>query len=132
MVSSAAHILGHATSHAAPHAARLKEEAYAIRYHGDLFYPFAVEVFGAIHPALDQFLRSSAALCVERRPYPLVSVVTAFLRQQVSVALQRAQVFTIQRWAEAVGFRASRYVPLLDPPLTFSADLYQALQFRVE
>ncbi|CAM6127371.1 unnamed protein product [Calypogeia fissa] len=128
MVSSAAHISGHAASHAA----RLKEEAYAIRHPGDLFYPFAIEVFGALHPALDRFLRSSAALCVERRPYPPVSVVTAFLRQRVSVALQRAQAFTIQRRAEAVGFRASRHVPLLDPPLTFSAELYEALQFRVE
>ncbi|CAM6126461.1 unnamed protein product [Calypogeia fissa] len=112
--------------------ARLKEEAYAIRHLGDLFYPFAIEVFGALHPALDRFLRSSAALCVERRPYPPVSVVTAFLRQRVSMALQRAQAFTIQLRAEAVGFRASRHVPLLDPPLTFSAELYEALQFRVE
>ncbi|CAM6101812.1 unnamed protein product [Calypogeia fissa] len=129
MVSSAAHILGDAASHAA----RLKEEAYAIRYSGDLFYPFAVEVFGALHPVLDRFLRSTAALCVERRrPYPPVSVVMAFLRQRVPIALQRAQAFTIQRRAEAVGFRASRHVPLLDPPLAFTADLYQALQFRVE
>ncbi|CAM6121060.1 unnamed protein product [Calypogeia fissa] len=128
MVSLAAHISGHAASHAA----RLKEEAYAIRHPGDLFYPFAIGVFGALHPALDRFLRSSAALCVERRPYPPILVVTTFLRQRVSVALQRAQAFTIQRGAEAVGFRASRHVPLLDPPLTFSAELYEALQFRVE
>ncbi|CAM6126907.1 unnamed protein product [Calypogeia fissa] len=124
MVSSAAHISGHA--------ARLKEEAYAIRHHGDLFYPFAIEVFGSLHPAMDRFFQSSAALCVERRPYPLVSVVTAFLRQRVSMALHRAQAFSIQRRAEAVGFRASIHVPLLDPPLTFSAELYEALQFRVE
>ncbi|CAM6107165.1 unnamed protein product [Calypogeia fissa] len=52
MVSSAAHITGHATSHVA----RLKEEAYAIRHPRDLFYPFAIEVFGALHPTLDQFL----------------------------------------------------------------------------
>ncbi|CAM6113135.1 unnamed protein product [Calypogeia fissa] len=109
-----------------------EEEAYAIRHLGDLFYPFAIEVFGALHPGLDRFFRSSAALCVERRPYPLVSVVTAFLRQRVSVALQRAQAFTIQRRAEAVGFRASRHVPLLDLSLTFLAELYEALQFRVE
>ncbi|CAM6107763.1 unnamed protein product [Calypogeia fissa] len=128
MVSLATHISGHAASHAA----QLKEEAYAIRHLGDLFYPFAVEVFGALHPALDQFLRSSAALCVEWRPYPPVSVVTAFLRQGVLVALQRAQAFTIQWRADAVGFRASKYVPLLDPPLAFTADLYQTLQFRVE
>ncbi|CAM6090809.1 unnamed protein product [Calypogeia fissa] len=128
MVSSAAHISGHAASHAA----QLKEEAYAIRYPGDLFYPFAIEVFGALHPALDQFLRSSAALCMERRPFTSVSVVAAFLRQSASVALRRAQAFTIERRAEAVGFRASRHVPLLDPPLTFSAELYEALQFRVE
>ncbi|CAM6123197.1 unnamed protein product [Calypogeia fissa] len=128
MVSSAAHIPGHAASHAA----RLKEEAYAIRHPGELFYPFAVEVFGALHPALDQFFWSSAALCMERRPYPLVLVVTAFLRQRVSVALQRAQAFMIQWWAEAVGFRVSRHVTVLDPPLTFMADLYQAIQFRVE
>ncbi|CAM6113657.1 unnamed protein product [Calypogeia fissa] len=128
MVSSADHIPGHAASHAA----RLKEEAYAIRHHGDLFYPFAVEVFGVLHPALDQFLRSSVTFCVERRPYPPVSVVMAFLRQRVSVALQRAQAFKIQRRAKVVGFRASRHVPVLDPPLTFTADLCQALQFRVE
>ncbi|CAM6125371.1 unnamed protein product [Calypogeia fissa] len=128
MVSLAAHISGYAASHAA----RLKEEAYAIRHPGDLFYPFAIEVFGALHPSLDRFLRSSAALCVERRLYPPVSVVMAFLRQRVSVALQKAQAFTIQRRAKAVGFRASRHVPLLDPPLTFSAELYEALQFRVE
>ncbi|CAM6118089.1 unnamed protein product [Calypogeia fissa] len=128
MVSSAAHILGHAASHAA----RLKEEAYVIHHNEDLFYPFAVEVFRVLHPALDQFLRSTTALCVERRPYPPVSVVTAFLRQRVSVVLQRTQAFTIQRRAEAVGFRASRHVPLLDPPLTFAANLYQALKFRVE
>ncbi|CAM6125986.1 unnamed protein product [Calypogeia fissa] len=67
MVSSAAHIPGHAASHTA----RLKEEAYAVRHSNDLFYPFAVEEFGALHPALDWFLRSTAALCVERRPYPL-------------------------------------------------------------
>ncbi|CAM6115519.1 unnamed protein product [Calypogeia fissa] len=42
MVSSAAHIHGHAASHAT----QLKEEVYAIRYHGDLFYPFAIEVLG--------------------------------------------------------------------------------------
>ncbi|CAM6084934.1 unnamed protein product [Calypogeia fissa] len=128
MVSSATHISGHVASHVA----RLKEEAYAVRHSGDLFYSFALEVFGAFHSALDRFLRSTAALCVEWRPYPLVSVITAFLRQRMSVALQRAQVFMIQRRAEAVGFRASRHVPLLDPPLTFTADLYQALQFRVE
>ncbi|CAM6086605.1 unnamed protein product [Calypogeia fissa] len=128
MVSVATHIPGHAASHAA----RLKEEAYAIRHSEDLFYPFALEVFGALHSALGRFLRSMVALCVERRPYPPVSVVTAFLKQQVSVALQRAQAFTIERRAEAIGFRASRHVPLLDPPLTFTANLYQALQFRVE
>ncbi|CAM6088823.1 unnamed protein product [Calypogeia fissa] len=120
MVSSVAHIPGHVASHSA----WLKEEAYAIRHNGDLFYPFAVEAFGALHLALDQFLRSMAALCVERRPYLPVSVVTAFLRQRVSVALQRAQAFTIQWRAEAVGFSASRHVPLLDPPLTFTTDLY--------
>ncbi|CAM6121883.1 unnamed protein product [Calypogeia fissa] len=128
MVSSAAHIPGHAASHAA----QLKEEAYAVRHSGDLFYPFAVEMFGALHSTLDRFLWSTVALCVERRPYPPVLVVTAFLRQRVSVAVQRAQAFTIQRRAEAVGFKASRLVPLLDPPLTLTADLYQALQFRVE
>ncbi|CAM6086617.1 unnamed protein product [Calypogeia fissa] len=128
MVSSAAHIPEHASSHAA----RLKEEAYAVRHSGDLFYPFAVEVFGALHPALDRLLRSTAALYVEQRPYPPVSVVTAFLRQRVSIVLQRAQAFTIQRRAKAIRFRASRHVPLVDPPLTFTADLYQALQFRVE
>ncbi|CAM6085539.1 unnamed protein product [Calypogeia fissa] len=83
MVASAAHIPGHAASHAA----RLKEEAYAVCHSGDLFYPFAVEVFGALHSALDRFLQSTMALCVERRPYPPVSVVMVFLRQQVSVAL---------------------------------------------
>ncbi|CAM6087774.1 unnamed protein product [Calypogeia fissa] len=128
MVSSATHI----PRHAASHAARLKEEAYAVHHNGDLFYPFAVEMFGALHPALDRFFRSMAALCVEWRPYPPVLVVTAFLRQRVSIVLQRAQAFTIQRRAEVVGFRVSRHVPLLDPPLTFTTDLYQALQFRVE
>ncbi|CAM6116631.1 unnamed protein product [Calypogeia fissa] len=123
MVSSVTHILGHAASHAA----RLKEEAYAVCHNEDLFYPFGVEVFGALHPALDRFLRSMTALCVEWRPYPPVSVVTAFLRQRVSVALQRVHAFTIQRRAEAVGFRESRHLPLLDPPLTFMANLYQAL-----
>ncbi|CAM6095445.1 unnamed protein product [Calypogeia fissa] len=83
MVSLTAHIPGHAASHAA----RLKEEAYAIRHHRDLFYLFAVEVFGVLHPALDRFLRSSTTLCVELQPYPPVSVVMAFLRQQVLVAL---------------------------------------------
>ncbi|CAM6100029.1 unnamed protein product [Calypogeia fissa] len=62
MVSLAIHIPGHV--------ARLKEEAYVISNLGDLFYPFAVEVFGAFHPALDRFLRALAALCVERQPYP--------------------------------------------------------------
>ncbi|CAM6101217.1 unnamed protein product [Calypogeia fissa] len=57
-VSLVAHIPGHAASHTA----RLKEEAYVIRHHGDLFYPFAVEVFGVLHPALDRFLWYSAAL----------------------------------------------------------------------
>ncbi|CAM6087665.1 unnamed protein product [Calypogeia fissa] len=87
MVSLAAHVPARGSATTTCHAARLKEEAYAVRHHRDLFYPFAVEVFGALHPALDRFLRSMAALCVERRPYPLVSVVTAFLRQRVSVAL---------------------------------------------
>ncbi|CAM6120862.1 unnamed protein product [Calypogeia fissa] len=128
MVSSATHIPGHAASHAA----WLKEEAYAIRHHGDLFYPFVVEVFWALHLALDRFLWFSAALCIERRPYPLVLVVTAFLRQQVSVTLQGAQAFTIQWRAEAVRFRASRHVPLLVPTLTFTTYLYQVFQFRVE
>ncbi|CAM6112709.1 unnamed protein product [Calypogeia fissa] len=80
MVSSAAHIPGHAASHAT----RLKEEVYAVRHNRDLFYPFVVEVFGVLHPTLDRFLWSTTALCVERRPYPLVFppvlVVTAFLR----------------------------------------------------
>ncbi|CAM6103044.1 unnamed protein product [Calypogeia fissa] len=128
MVSLAAHIPGHTASHAA----QLKEEAYAVRHSSDLFYPFAIEVFGALHLALDRFLRSSVALCVEQRPYPPISMVKAFLRQRMSIALERAQAFTIQRRAKAVGFRASRHVPLHDPPFTFTADLYQALQFRVE
>ncbi|CAM6121805.1 unnamed protein product [Calypogeia fissa] len=78
MVASAAHIPGHAASHSA----RLKEEAYVVRHSGDLFYPFAVEVFGTLHSTLDRFLRSTAALCMEQWQYPPVSVVTAFLRQQ--------------------------------------------------
>ncbi|CAM6099766.1 unnamed protein product [Calypogeia fissa] len=128
MVSSAAHIHGHAASHTA----WLKEEVYTVRHSRDLLYPFAIEVVGALHSALDRFLWSTAALCVERRPYPPNLVVMAFLRQRVLIVLQRAQAFTIQWWAEAVGFRASRHVPLHDPPLTFTADLYQTLQFRVE
>ncbi|CAM6084321.1 unnamed protein product [Calypogeia fissa] len=47
MVASAAHNRGHA----AFHTAQLKEEAYAVRHSRDLFYPFAVEVFGALHSA---------------------------------------------------------------------------------
>ncbi|CAM6105208.1 unnamed protein product [Calypogeia fissa] len=66
MVSSAAQIPGHAVSHAA----WLKEETYVIRHSGNLFYHLAIEVFGAHHSALDRFLRSMAALCVERQPYP--------------------------------------------------------------
>ncbi|CAM6087710.1 unnamed protein product [Calypogeia fissa] len=61
MVSSVAHISGHAASHAA----RLKEEAYAIRHPGDLFYPFAIEVFGVLHPVpsvLGGPLRGAAAV----------------------------------------------------------------------
>ncbi|CAM6105100.1 unnamed protein product [Calypogeia fissa] len=42
MVLSAAHIPGHAASHAA----RLKEEAYVVHHSRDLFYPFALEIFG--------------------------------------------------------------------------------------
>ncbi|CAM6095026.1 unnamed protein product [Calypogeia fissa] len=49
MVLSATHIPGHATSYVA----RLKEEAYVIRHSGDLFYPFAIEAFGALHLTLD-------------------------------------------------------------------------------
>ncbi|CAM6127893.1 unnamed protein product [Calypogeia fissa] len=75
MVLSAAHIPGHMASHAA----RLKEEAYAVRPSGDLFYHFAIEVFGALHSALDRFLRSSRALCVERWPYPLSRWLGPFL-----------------------------------------------------
>ncbi|CAM6093360.1 unnamed protein product [Calypogeia fissa] len=128
MVSSAAHILGHAASHAARHT----EEAYAVLHSKNLFYPFAIEVFGALHLALDRFFQSMAALCVERRPYPPVLVVMTFLRQRVSITLQRAQAFTIQHKAEAAGFRVSRHVPLHDQPLAFMADLYKALQFRIE
>ncbi|CAM6117876.1 unnamed protein product [Calypogeia fissa] len=62
MVLSAAHILGHGVSHAA----WLKEEVYVVCYSMDLFYPFAIEVFGALHLALDRFLWSTMALCVER------------------------------------------------------------------
>ncbi|CAM6109055.1 unnamed protein product [Calypogeia fissa] len=123
MVSSVAHILGHAVSHVAP--AQGGGVFHSASW--DLFYPFVVEIFGAFHLVLDRFFRSSTALCVERRPYPPVSVVTAFLRQRVSVVLQRAQAFTIQRRAEAVGFRTSKHVPLFDLPLTFTTDLYQAL-----
>ncbi|CAM6094163.1 unnamed protein product [Calypogeia fissa] len=124
MVSSAAHISGHAASHAA----WLKEEAMPFVILGTYFTPLRLRFSGRFTRPLDRFFRSSAALCVERRPYPPVSVVTAFLRQRVSVA----QAFTIQRRVEAVGFRASRHVILLDPPLTFLAELYEALQFRVE
>ncbi|CAM6128808.1 unnamed protein product [Calypogeia fissa] len=85
-VSSATHIPGHVASHMA----QLKEKAYAVHRSGDLFYPFAIEVFGALHSALDQFLRSTMTLCVERWPYAPVSVIMAFLRQRVSIALQRA------------------------------------------
>ncbi|CAM6127160.1 unnamed protein product [Calypogeia fissa] len=60
MVSLAAHIPGHAASHVA----RLKEEAYAVRHSRELFYPFALEVFGALHSALDRFFQSTTALCV--------------------------------------------------------------------
>ncbi|CAM6098704.1 unnamed protein product [Calypogeia fissa] len=75
MVASTAHIPRHATSHAA----RLKEESYAVRHSEDLFYPFAVEVFGALHPALDRFLRSTTALCVEWRRTPRSQWLRPFL-----------------------------------------------------
>ncbi|CAM6090755.1 unnamed protein product [Calypogeia fissa] len=48
MVSLAGHIPGHAASYTA----RLKEEVYAIRHPGDLFYPFVVEIFWGASPGL--------------------------------------------------------------------------------
>ncbi|CAM6084214.1 unnamed protein product [Calypogeia fissa] len=122
MVSSAAHILGHAASHAA----RLKEEVYAVHHSGDLFYPFVVELFGALHPVLDRFLRSTAAV-------PPVSVVTAFLRQRVSIALQRAQAFTIQRRRSDLG-RLGMFLSLIRrwPSRLICRVGLWTLHFRVE
>ncbi|CAM6096723.1 unnamed protein product [Calypogeia fissa] len=75
MVLSAAHIPRHAPSHAA----WLKEEAYVIRHSEDLFYPFAI---------VGRFTQPwTGSFGPRRRLYPLVSVVTAFLTQWVSIAL---------------------------------------------
>lgn len=47
MVDSAAHIPGHV----AAKTTQLKEETYVLHLNGDLFFLFAVEVFGAFHPS---------------------------------------------------------------------------------
>jgi hypothetical protein len=49
-------VAAHTPGHAAARAAQLKEQAYSTSYLGDLFYPLALEVYGALHPVLDRFL----------------------------------------------------------------------------
>lgn len=85
----------HVPSHAVVRAVQLKEAVYAKRYPGDLFYPFAFEVLGALHSIFDHLLCTYIVHCIKRRQYPPASVIIVFFRQRVSIALKQAQAFII-------------------------------------
>lgn len=104
-IAVAAHILGQGNM-ASRHAAH---------FPGDLFYLLAVEIFGALRPLFHHFLWACEAFCVQWRPYPPVSIVSAFFGQWVSVALQWAQAFTLLCRAKAVGFRVSQKFIFMTP-----------------
>lgn len=56
----------------------------------------------------------------------------AFFPQRIAMKFQRAQTFTIKKWAEVLGFRAIGQIPFQDPQLEFTPNLHQALQFLGE
>ncbi|CAM6109615.1 unnamed protein product [Calypogeia fissa] len=124
MVSSVAHIPGHAASHAD----RLKEEAYAVHHSGDLFYPWlCVRGFwGASLGPRSVPLVHDGSLCGTLTVPPGLGGYGLSKATGVGCALEGSGLY------EVVGFRASTHVPLHDPPLTFTANLYETLQFRVE
>lgn len=46
-------VVAHVACHSIAKAAQLKEEAYVARYLGDIFYPFALEASGPLHPIFE-------------------------------------------------------------------------------
>jgi hypothetical protein len=99
---------------AASDAERKKEAHYRDRAQGSVFVPFALETYGALSEKSDGFLKDCARrTCAETSGSGLrTSLVLAWYRQRVSVALQRSLAHAIH----ARTLRLEQSMALLPPP----------------
>lgn len=99
---------------------------YAI---GDLFYRLALTrgIWGS-SPYFWPFPLGIVVFCIKMRPYPqFLSLLASLDNKWVSFAFQRAKILTTLCRAKAVGFRALRQIPLLEPPMMFTPELYSRI-----
>lgn len=78
--------------HVAAKTARLKEEAYATCYPGDLLYPSALEVVYALHPLLNHFLGRVHFVIVYREAYPPIFSLLASYTTGVCCTLESSNI----------------------------------------
>ena len=95
-------------------AQRRKETHYRDRTSGMKFVPFALETYGALSNRSDRFLVECATLASREcaGSGPSVSLLCTWLRQKVSIALQRSLAHAIH--ARTLGLEQS--MALLPPP----------------
>jgi hypothetical protein len=90
--------------HAARLAAKMKVGKYGNHYPDDTFVPLAVETYGCLDSAFDEFLGTCARLAAELRagglgPVPVASRLICYYRSRVSISLQRSQARAIHHRA---------------------------------
>ena len=106
--------------HAARVAAQIKAGKYADHFPDDTFIPLAVETYGCLDSAFDEFLGTCARRAAELRmggldSCPLAARLLCFYRQRVSVTLQRSQARAVHHRAARAVFSSSGARPLAAP-----------------
>ncbi len=91
----------------------------------DQFLPLPIEVFGCLHKHVDMFLHiwAHAILNLKGTQGFHLSTLITFLRQKVSIILQRMEMSFILSRAIAIGLTTSWLSPLQDTPPIIMANL---------
>jgi hypothetical protein len=118
---------GFATSNAN----QAKENSYCNQHPINQLFPLTIKVFGCLHKHANVFLHDCVnAICSLKGTKSFhLSTLVIFLRQKISITLQKMQTSSILSQAIAIGFIISQLPTLQDTPPITTTDLLQAVNF---
>jgi hypothetical protein len=111
--------------------AQVEERNYHNQHLINQFLPLTIKVFDYLHKCADMFLDNStnAIWSLKRSKGLHLSTLIIFLRQKVSITLQRVQTSSILNRVVDVGLVISQLPPVQDTPPITTSNLLQAIGF---